>query len=282
MSTAMIEPLAGHWPCSNCEYHADSANSVSHSELEVFRRSPRLYYGRFIMAEWPREETDAFDLGTVLHAEALGQPSEHGVIPQSVLSATGARTGAAWKAFEAEHAGKILLKEAEYEPVAGMLDSIRRHPVAARMMGCEGHNEYSIRWRDGITGLTRRARLDRLTGRVIVDLKSCRDASPKAFAQAAANLGYHRQAAWYQDAVRALTDEELPFVFVAVEKQPPYTCEVYELDLQFLENGRNENRSDLLRLADCRKSDVWERQGYGRIVTLSAPAWAFSNDWETT
>ena len=280
MSTATAK--ASRWECTSEEYHADSANSVSHSELECFAQSPRLYEGRYLTGEFPREESAALDLGIVLHAELLEDKRKHELIPDSVLSASGARQGNAWKDFANANVGKILLKASEYEPVLRMRESIERHEAARRLLfDAAGQIEYSIRFECPITGIQRRARLDKLLGNVIVDLKSCRDASPKAFSRHAFEYAYHRQCAFYQDAIEALTGERHPFVFVAIEKTPPFSCEVYELKEDFVALGRLDNERLLRRFAQCRESGVWLRERHGEIHELSAPVWAFNEtEWE--
>lgn len=273
---------ACHWKCTSEEYHADSANSVSHSELECFAQSPRLYEGRYLTGEFPREESAALDLGTVLHAEILEDKRKHEIIPESVLSASGARQGNAWKDFANANVGKILLKASEYEPVLRMRESIERHEAANRILfKTPGEIEFSVRFDCPFTGIPRRARIDKLLGNVIVDLKSCRDASPRAFSRDAHNMGYHRQAAYYQDATEALLGERFAFIFIAIEKTPPFSCEVYELKEDFVALGRLDNERHLRRFAQCRESGIWLRERHGEIHELSAPAYAFSEtEWE--
>lgn len=275
------EQKAERWLCTAAEYHADSANSVSHSELECFARSPRLYQGRYLTGEFPKEESLALDMGTVLHAEILENEKAHVVIPRDVLATNGSRRGAQWDQFEAEHAGKILLKEAEYAPVAHMTEAIKAHEAANRILfGTAGSNEVSVRWICEQTGVLRRARIDRLLGNLICDLKSCRDAGAKAFAKVALDLGYHRQAAYYQDAMQAMTGERMPFVFIAVEKTPPFTCAAYELNDEFLMLGRQDNERLLRQFCACRDSGNWTTESHGKIVSLSCPPWAFDTSWE--
>lgn len=354
---------AQEWPCSIDEYHADGRNSVSHSELDLFIESPRLYHGRIITGEYPREETAALDFGQVFHDVVLGErvfdrenfnrgtiaiwepcesPSptddkfmradfvsdsgsrywfyENGVvrmsdhwgevggcywafkgevagkpvcgvcswddffslqsftpIPRRVLNAQGHKKGSAWTEFADAHADEILLKEDEFETIVHMLDSIRIHGAARELLfDLKGKNEYSIRWKCQHTGIKRRARLDRVIPGLIIDLKSLADVSAKEFAAHAYRYGYHRQVAFYQDAILALRGRVLRFVFVCVQKTPPYTCEVYELDSEFVNLGGDENRDALRRLAGCRDSGVFQSPSHGTIVTLSAPTWALN------
>ena len=106
------------------------------------------------------------------------------------------------------------------------------------------------------------------------------DSSAEGFAKSVWKFGYHRQQAFYQDAVHQLTGEFLPFVFIAVEKDPPYSVGVYDLSDEFAEAGYNEVESAINRLVKCRESGIWERDGYGEIVTLRAPRWSkYADDY---
>src|SRR5262245_9918570 len=113
------------WTCDPASYHSDQANSISHSDLEVFRESPRLYQGRFITGECPREATAALELGTLIHAVVLEpENAAYAIIPPEALNADGHRKGAAWKQFAAANEGKLLLKPDEFQPVDAMLAEI--------------------------------------------------------------------------------------------------------------------------------------------------------------
>ena len=56
---------------TNAEYHA-MTDRVSHSMLEVFRKSAALYHGRFVTKEIPAPEpTSAMTFGNAVHAAVL-------------------------------------------------------------------------------------------------------------------------------------------------------------------------------------------------------------------
>lgn len=282
IESATDSPSCEVWNVSAEEYHADSANSVSRSELKDFGISPALYFGRHVMGDYPREESASLDFGTALHGLCLEGDSGVVVIPEHVLSKSGSRSGGAWKDFEEQHAGKILMKSHEFAPVEKMLAAIQRHELARTLMfDRAGQNEVSFRWYCKDTGIRRRARLDRLLDdEVIVDLKSTNDCRPGEFVKSIVKFGYHSQAAYYQDAIESLIGKRIPFVFVAVEKKPPYGCECVRLDEEFLEIGREENLRLLERLADCRNSGNWETLTHGQLVTLAPPSWLrFRDEW---
>lgn len=286
MATA-TQTTARRWACTTAEYHADGANSVSHSELDVFIQSPTLYHGRYRSGEFPREESDSLEFGAAFHAVLLdGVRVADAVvkIPADVLTSNGQRRGKAWEEFQAEHGGHAtLLLPADYERFCTMLRSIDHEPAARRVFADAVDREASIVWTDRETRVVCRCRLDVLTEWCVADLKTTASVNPKQFSAAAYRFGYHRQAAWYLDGYRALYGDSMPFVFVAVEKKPPFTCAVFELDAEFIRQGQDENRAALRKFADCQRRDSWEPETRGLVVSLAPPAWAkYESDWNLT
>jgi hypothetical protein len=138
-----------------------------------------------------------------------------------------------------------------------------------------GHTEASCFWIDEATGVKRRMRTDRLVAgmNLILDLKTGIDVSPDGFARAVANFGYHRQAAYYIDGMRAITGEDWRMAFVGVEKDAPHLVAVYVLTDAAVEQGRQENAAGLVTAARCIESGEWP--GYSdQVVALDLPRWA--------
>jgi exodeoxyribonuclease VIII len=75
--------------------------------------------------------------------------------------------------------------------------------------------------------------------------------------------------------VEAITGHQVKaFVFIAVEKEPPYAVSLYSLDERSRELGTSQFRADLETLRHCLDADEWPCYGNG-IKTLSLPAWSF-------
>lgn len=211
-------------------------------------------------------------------------------IPPDVLASNGAKNGGKWKEFAAQHEGRILLKEKEFEPLAEMVQSVKSHDKARKyLFDWSGKNERKLRWIDPETGIVRRAMLDglRLRGEgdaeysIIADLKTMQ-AMPtaQAFSKIAFNLGYYTQAAWYQDAAEALTGERPPFVFICVGKKPPYACETFELSEKYLAMAREANRKNLEKFKIARDTNVWESDTANTVIEVDPPNWAEYTPWE--
>jgi exodeoxyribonuclease VIII len=130
-------------------------------------------------------------------------------------------------------------------------------------------------WVDEISGLQCKCRPDWLLddSSMMVDLKTTEDASPKAFQQSIAKWRYHVQAAWYLDGIEKATGKRPEqFIFIAVEKKPPYACAVYVADPQMVEIGGQTARADLDKLNICKAADYWP--GYSdQVEVINLPPW---------
>jgi exodeoxyribonuclease VIII len=109
--------------------------------------------------------------------------------------------------------------------------------------------------------------------RLLADLKTTRDASPRGFGSAIANYGYAIQAAHYIAGCRSVGHEIENFVFLAVEKEPPYAVGCYVLTPDVLASAETKRLALLDLLATCRATNRWPAYS-DRIETISLPAWA--------
>jgi hypothetical protein len=280
---------ARHIQCTLDQYHA--RDEWSHSQLNDAAKedgSWPLFYGRHVADPplYPREQSKALDVGTVGHA-ALTSPGSIDdvvmIIPPDVLNKDGHRKGGAWKDWSEENAGIIQMKEAEFEPVRRMVRSVYAHPRGAWLMQHALHYEFSLVWQDAETGLGLSARPDLLAewrGRIlVVDFKTTRCRTPRAFVQAAAELGYHRQAAWYMEAVELFGYDVSPsFVFLTVDKSPAHECRIYELPEHAVELGRRENAANRRDLARRLAENDWTDPLSQEAIEVDLPRWVYDNE----
>jgi exodeoxyribonuclease VIII len=252
---------------SNAEYHADPAISASH--LKAVLQSPHHYWSRYINPQRPVvEPTAAMRLGSLVHCAVL-EPDEllqrYGVCgPRNTKAGKEQAERMAADGIEAVTNSDMVL-------ALSMAASVREHPYAAALLA-DGKAEQSFWWDDKATSQRCKCRPDWYQGNTIVDLKTCQDASPGAFARACATFGYHTQAAHYLNGTFA--DR---FVFIAVEKTYPYAVGVYELDADAMAAGAEQCRIGLQTISDCRAINEWP--GYTTTCdTIAMPKWALRND----
>lgn len=164
-----------------------------------------------------------------------------------------------WKAAEAKHAGKRLLKIEQIKRLEDMLAVFLGHRWLRRAV-LEGINppvsEETFYWfRDGHLC---KCRADLFVSEfAIIDIKVTHDARRDAFERTIRSFDYHRRAAWYVDGVHAVTGDVLPYVFVCIESTDPHAIGVYAADDQMVSLGRMENNILFDRLVECRSTGIW-------------------------
>lgn len=130
------------------------------------------------------------------------------------------------------------------------------------------------------TELLIKGRADRVTTDnsdyiVIPDLKTVPrgGASREEFTRDIYKWGYYRQAAFYLDFFGATF-----FVFIVVEKEPPYAVACYNLDARAIQLGRFENERDLALVKRCSDSGKWPAYPAG-LGEISVPEWVLKRAW---
>jgi hypothetical protein len=252
----MIE--SGIYPdLSNETYHADPALSSSGARLLLPPSSPAKY-------RWERDHGETtkrvYELGTAAHTYVLGTGQ-----PIRLIQHTRWDTKIAKEAVAAARAeGFIPVKPEEFAMLGGMTTALQEHPLASALLDPgSGVPEVSIFWEDEETGVRLRCRPDWVPytqdGLMLLpDYKTARTAEPRSWARQAASFGYPQQDAWYRDAVIAAgLAEEVRFLFILQEKDPPYLVSVVELEPEDVEIGRALNRQAIEVFADCLATDTW-------------------------
>ena len=270
-STGWMPTLTHHPGLTNEAYHALKA--VSPSQIKVLGRSPLHYYDQFLAEDREkREPTPAMLMGTALHTAVLEPElwdTTIAVPPHSFDRRT--KVGKELAAeFEREAAGKIVLSPDDADQVRRMADQVRKHPAAGFLLELPGRREASYTWEDPQTGLACKTRPDWHSEdrRIVVDVKTTRDASRVEFAKSIANLDYHVQAAWNQDALGA---EQ--FITIAVENVRPFAVAVYPASGAMIAAGQRRIEAAIALLAECWASGRWP--GYGDLVQepIELPGW---------
>lgn len=255
---------------TNAEYHARP--EVSKSGLDLARRSPLHFWNRYLNPDRAVEPpTDAMVLGSALHARVL-EPhlyeDEYIAAPEGIDRRT--KEGKLrWADFEAEADGKIVLKAEDAARIEAMAQAVHRHPAARMILRLPGKCEQSYFWTDETSGENCKCRPDWHSDdrRLIADVKTTEDASPRGFIRSVMKYRYHVQASFYSQGIGA--DQ---FLFIAVEKKPPFAVAVYATPPELLERGFKEAVEDLRLIATCRAENRWP--GYGdEIQSLTVPNW---------
>lgn len=264
-------------------------DALSASGLKQLARSPWHYLNRVDI-----EPTPAMLRGTLAHCAVLepeAMSKRYVVLPEDApRKPTKAQLNAKnpspesrasmqwWEAFAQQNKGLELVKFDDYALCQSQLKAITDHPEIANLLR-EGIGEVSLFWIDKSTGIYCKARPDWLPkpdGKNIMplDLKTCADESPSGFGRAAARLRYDLQAAHYTAGIEAVTGLTVDaFVFAAVSSKPPILAVPYVLTDEIRDQGKDERRELMDRLAWCRRENEWPAYGAG-FQLLDFPAYA--------
>lgn len=180
-----------------------------------------------------------------------------------------------WTEFQASAEGREIVSHEEFAVCAMQLEAIARVPHLRQLLR-KGRGEVSIFWIDPETRIYCKARPDwvHVSGQML-DLKTCADESPGGFGRAAARMRYDLQDAHYSSGMAAVTgaSDTGPFVFGAVTNRPPVLAVPYVLTDDIREQGQEDRRELMARLAWCRSENQWPAYGDG-IQLLDFPAYA--------
>ena len=255
------------------EYRTHPA--ISRSELWKIAESPEKfkYY-----KENPKPPTPALIFGQAFHKFALEPEtfsSEFAVLPNCDRRTKEGK--AIYAEFEEKAADKTVITADMFIQIAEMADALKCNVYASKLLN--GVHEKPFFWTDDMTGEECKCRADCLTelngANVIVDIKTAASADTETFMRDAIKYGYDFQAAMYSEGVKANTGKDWLFVFVVIEKEPPYAINIFQADALILRRGQDIYRQLIGIYHDCKTSGEW--YGYlgkfNMINNLSLPAW---------
>lgn len=266
--------LHGAQAMSNAQYHADTSR-ISKSGLDLIAKSPRHYWqAKLSPNKEPQRETEALIMGRAVHLAVL-EPylfrMEFAIEPDLNLRTNHGK--ADYQTWLENIGGKSVISRDQYDTCMRVRDSVFEHPAASSLLAT-GFAEQTWFWTDQETGVACKSRTDFITpDKIVVDVKSTEDASADAFGRSAAKYRYHVQAAYYLDGL--VNNAYVPdsFVFIAVEKKPPYGVAVYHIGNNAVESGRTTYRRDLATYKESLLTQKW--RGYSdEIVPLHFPSYA--------
>ena len=249
--------------------------AISRSELFKISESPEKFkYYR----EHPEEPTPALVFGQLFHAMALTPDTVREQF--AVMPNIDRRTKAgkeAFAEFEASAEGKTVVSVDMVEQATAMCEALNRNEFVEKLL--KGEKEKPFFWTDEMTNEECKCRTDVLTevggNLIIVDLKSTDNAETEAFMRSAIKYGYDLQSAMYSKGVEINTGKKPLFVFVAIEKKPPYAINILQADQLLIRRGYDLFREYIGIYHDCKQTDNW--YGYlgkfNQINNLALPSY---------
>ncbi len=253
---------------TNEQYH--SSSGVSRSGLMKLMQSPSHYHYEYFTKTERSEPTSAMVVGELVHCMVL-EPCET-MSRYYVAMPVNKRTKAGkedWVNQQAQAVGKKVVTIEQNQTAMSIANAVIMHPISRSLLP-DCVVEKSIYFTHQQTGLQCKVRPDAWNGSIVVDLKTTADASFRAFQSSAAKYGYFLQAAMIQQGLAAIGLSLEKFIFIAVEKEPPYAVGIFVLDNEALDYGVNQFNQLMKKLKNCKDANEWP--GYG-IQNLTLPAW---------
>lgn len=248
------------------EYHKDT-EKISKSGLDLIHKSPLHYWERYLNPMHEERKTPALILGSAVHCAVL-EPSEFGkryAIAPNVDRRT--KDGKLlFEEFQKATQGMTILTQDEAYTCERVMEAVQRHEEAALLLSKINKIEQVLEFQD------MKCKPDGICEslHLIIDLKTTDDASASAFGRSALKYRYDVQAAFYSDIYENVYNHKPEgFIFIAVEKLPPYAVAVYVIEDEDIQAGRIKYLADLERWREAKASNNWT--GYAGINTLKMP-----------
>lgn len=277
---------------SSADYINDR-KALTRSAIGLLPYSP-LDLGAWLRGDPIRQDqTDDMAFGTALHI-ALLEPGRFSAtwLPKPTKPADARSTAPAgtperrafeaWKHAVAAHEATVKMcpdalpvTGADLERINSIREAVRQHDVASTLLSSEGISEQTIVWREPVTGLLVKVRVDRLArlsaadvfgtdlapGLYDTDLKTSASDSPGLFARSGRKYGYLPQASLYVDVTEALYHEPVTWMWVVAATEPDrdgkYGVSTYPLTSEQRARGREIYMAQLVEALDRLRRDDW-------------------------
>lgn len=236
------------------EYFQDR-KYVTNSQLTKLAKSPQHLQAYY---EGQNESSTSFDLGSALHLAIL-EPEK---FEETVIVFAGKTRGVKYNKFVEENEGKIVILENEMVDLIGMKEAINNNGEAMHYIN-NSEKEIVETWTDADSLVQCKGKADMVGRDFIADLKTTKDVDPRRFRYSCYDYGYHRQAAFYLDGFK-----KERFIFVCVEKKPPYRIGIFDTSDEFIEQGREGYKELLHQYFEYFKEDTSKIKEYYIKETL--------------
>ena len=252
---------------SNAEYHSRKTH-LSSTNVRTHKKNKKQF--KYSLTHDLVKQTKAMADGTAVHAFFLERDkfkADFVIKPADLRLNT--KVGKEWAL---EHQNKIIIDSELGNNLYEMEKSFMDSP-ARLIYDKQGQSELSYFWDD--LGLVRgKCRPDWISddGDIVVDIKTTTDASPKGFQKSIANWGYHLQLGWYMRGLQKLGLPAKEFIFIAIEKTPPFSVGVYRANKEMITYANDEINNLVYEIDESLKSDDFPDYT-PEILDLGLPNW---------
>lgn len=254
----------------NVEYH--SSLGLSRSALMEFKRSPFHYWNRYLGdSNAVSEPSSALIMGNLIHTMVLEPQKFHDEFV--IRPHLDRRTNAGkllYNQFQSTLAGRQEITNDEAELALAIQNSVSKNEMARSLLD-DCQIEQSIYFTHKETGIQCKCRPDAWNGSIVVDLKTTKDASFRAFQNSAFKYGYFLQAGMIHQGLASIGLSLEKFVFIAVEKDFPHAVGLFILDEEAIDYGVNQFNTLMTSFYQCHKYVNWPSYG---LNVLTVPNYA--------
>lgn len=262
--TPYIKQIKDHG-LTDDNYYNDNT-FVTQSSLGYLDRSP-MHYLQYLNGNIGSYESDAMRFGTAFHHFVLEPETFDDTYfildtdnrPEPTRTMV-LKANKEWKAQQMElSAGKLILEGKDYKTIKSMSMELSQADSVTPLFSGSTYEEIVV-WEHKPTGIKCKGKVDIINREkgFIADVKTARSAQPDNFLDTIVERKYHRQAAFYLDAM-GLKD----YYIIAIEKTFPFAYCVYKLGDEILQEGRGMYEDSLSTLLECRKSDTYTSYNNG-------------------
>lgn len=272
---------------SNAEYHGYQG-AISKSMLSKFAICPAYY-------KWtqdnPSEPTEDLVFGSGLHKWVLEEATffDEFIIQPATIDRRTKQGKLDYEEFLKQVGNKQILTQEQFDTIIAMKETIMQNDYARVLLN--GEHEKSFYFQDELTQEWVKARPDCYRTLddngtqkiVIVDLKSCRSAMPKDFQHDIVRFSYDLQCALYNTAVSKVLNvpiENIQFIYLAIEKKPPFLSAIYVASQEIFDRGMQLYRQYLGTYKECKDTNnFWGLNGSRNIpMNITLPNYLLLNE----
>ena len=252
---------------SNPVYHGRKTH-LSSTNIRTFKKNRKQF--EYSLSHDLVKQTKAMADGTAIHAFLLERAvfdSDFAIKPADMRLNT--KEGKKWAI---DNKNKIIIDSDLGSNLFEIEKSVLNSP-AKLIYDIKGQAELSYFWDD--LGLVKgKCRPDWISddGNIVVDIKTTTDASPKGFQKSIAHWGYHLQLGWYIRGLRKLGLPAKEFIFIAIEKTPPFSVGVYRANKEMITYANDEINNLVYDIDESLKSDDFPDYT-PQIMDLGLPNW---------
>jgi hypothetical protein len=232
---------------------------LSYSSLSAFKRSPKSFIDYKMGI---KEETEAMQYGSMFHCLVL-EPEDftnrfHVLDDRDIcIQIGGAKPRATkaykeWYAVAMQEAGdKTLVETDDYLSAQIAANNVLFNRASSKVLGMADSREKPIEWE--FKNFKFKGFKDGDGEKIIFDLKTCADATPKKFQRDIVDKGYYLQAAMYLYA----GGESKDYYIIAVDKKNGVS--VHKLEMALIQHGMDEYSDILDKFNTCILKDAWNQ-----------------------